>query len=628
MLSSLRNQSKSIVVKVLLVLLVLSFGAWGIGDYVTGGGATGNVATVGDREISNHEFAAEYRREFLRLRQVFGNNLTPEAARSFGIPMSVAQRMVQDEVLYQTARNAGLSASDALVLETIQGMDEFNGLTGNFDEQVFLEAIGRAGFSQAGFVERVRRDIVTEAYVTGLLADPIVPDALADRLYRHNEEVREVLVAAIPETAVPAAEVPDSAAVTAYFEENRENFRAPAYRSVTLIEIGPDSVVDEISISDEEIATRYDERAGEFAQNAARDVSQIVLDSETDASTAVSRMSGGETFEDVAQAMAGLSAADTALGLVGRNDLPFEELVEPIFAANEGDIVGPVESFLGWHVFRINEVREDVVQPLEDVRDQLVDELRQERALDRVFDLANSIDEEIGNGATLEEVSENLNLALSRIDAMDATASNPDGADVDAPADPAFAANVFAEELGFASTLIETDTGYYVFRADDETPARPKELDEVRADVISNIMAARRVDAGRQVATELRDAAIEPTAFEAAATAINASVERWDALKRNGDGVGDLNAYRDALVPIFNADQGEAIVVRAGAGFAVVYVDSIRAPEPGVDQEAVTALRDQIQSELRGDLSDLLVRQLAERYDASIDLGAIDREAF
>lgn len=627
MLSTLRNQSKSIVVKVLLVLLVLSFGAWGIGDYVTGRSATGGVATVGDYEISGPEFAAEYRREFLRLRQIFGNNLTPEGARSFGVPLNVVQRMVREEALYQRAVEAGFAASDALVLETIQGMEQFSGLTGNFDEQVFAEIVGRAGFTQAAFVERVRKDIVREAYISGVLANPVVPDQLAERLYRYNEESRKVLVVQVPESAVPAADVPDADAVAAYFEDNKENFRAPAYRSVTLVEIGPDTVADDITVTDEEIVASYEIRAAEFSTPATRDVSQIVFDTEAEAANAVERLSAGESFDDVAKELAGLSPADTALGSVTRDGLPFPELVDPVFDASKGDIVGPVQSVLGWHVFRINEAADATVQPLDAVRDQIADGLRQERSLDHVFDLANRIDEMLGQGATLEEISETLNLPIEKIDAVDSRGSNPDGGAVDGPADPAFAANVFEEEIGLASTLIETQNGYYAFRVDDETPARLKTLEEVRADVISNLMTARRIENGRKVADDLRDAAISPAALETAAEALEAQVETWSDVKRDGEGLEDPNTYREALDPIFSANAGEAVVVRAGSGFAVAYVAAVSPPNPAENPDAVGAIKDQLRADMQADLSDLMIRRLAERYDASIDAAAIEREA-
>lgn len=628
MLSSLRNQSKSIVVKVLLVLLVVSFGAWGITDYISGGhGPQGAVATVGDTEITAYEYSAEYRREFLRLRQVFGNNLIPEGARAFGIPMTVAQRMVQEEVLYQRAREAGLSTSDALVLETIRSMEQFTGLTGSFDEQVFIETIGRAGFSQAGFVERVRRDIAREAFMNGLMAEPVVPDALAERLFRFNEETRDIVIAAIPEDAIPAAEVPDADAVAAYFEENQASFRAPAFRSITYVNIGPDTVSDEITVTDEEIAISYDERAGEFAANATRDVSQIVFDSEADAATAFQRINAGESYDAVAEEMAGLSESDTRLGVIDRSGLPFEELVDPIFAAATGDIVGPVQSVLGWHVFRINDSQEQAIQPLAEVRDQLIEDLRAERALDLVFDLANRVDEMIGEGSTLEEIADALNLPLSSIDAVDADGTGPDGLRVDGPQDPTLGPTVFEEEIGVASPLIETESGYYVFRVNEETPARPKVLDEVREDVIANLMDERREENARRVADELKRSVGGAGSLESAANSLGATVERHTAIKRNGDGLDNAGTYRDALPVLFEASDGETVVVRLASGFAVAVVSNVTSPDPASDAESMAILEDQLRGDLRADFSDLLIRGLAERFNAQIDVEAIEREA-
>ena len=57
MLNVLRQKAGSWVVKVLLLLLVVSFAIWGIGDVFFGGGQNPTVAKVGGSEISASELA-------------------------------------------------------------------------------------------------------------------------------------------------------------------------------------------------------------------------------------------------------------------------------------------------------------------------------------------------------------------------------------------------------------------------------------------------------------------------------------------------------------------------------------------------------------------------------------------
>ena len=61
MLDAIRKRSGSIVVKVLLFLLILSFAAWGIGDYIGGGSSDRGVAIVGESKITSQYFYNEYK---------------------------------------------------------------------------------------------------------------------------------------------------------------------------------------------------------------------------------------------------------------------------------------------------------------------------------------------------------------------------------------------------------------------------------------------------------------------------------------------------------------------------------------------------------------------------------------
>jgi len=62
MLDALRRGASSFLAKLLLGLLILSFGVWGIADVFTGFGR-GNVATIGDTDITVPEYDRVLRME-------------------------------------------------------------------------------------------------------------------------------------------------------------------------------------------------------------------------------------------------------------------------------------------------------------------------------------------------------------------------------------------------------------------------------------------------------------------------------------------------------------------------------------------------------------------------------------
>src|SRR3546814_7377099 len=74
MLQQMRSGAASWIAKGLMVLLVLSFGAWGVADYIRNFNTGGDVAKVGDQSITQAEFSESWRREVASMQRRFGPN--------------------------------------------------------------------------------------------------------------------------------------------------------------------------------------------------------------------------------------------------------------------------------------------------------------------------------------------------------------------------------------------------------------------------------------------------------------------------------------------------------------------------------------------------------------------------
>ena len=124
--------------------------------------------------------------------------------------------------------------------------------------------------------------------------------------------------------------------------------------------------------------------------------------------------------------MLGLSADDVSLGDLTRDDLS-GALVEPVFTAASGVVIGPVETPLGQHVLMVNEITAAEMTPLADVRDRIIEDLKRENATDLVYDRISVLEDEIAAGATIEEAARVSGAAIVSIDGMDRNGLDIDG---------------------------------------------------------------------------------------------------------------------------------------------------------------------------------------------------------
>src|SRR4051812_2787549 len=143
------------VMAVVMGVLIVSFGVWGIADIFKGFGQS-KLATIGSTEISIEAFRQIYNDRLQTLSRQFGRPLTQEQARLFGLDRQVLQQAVAEAALDEEARRMGLGQSDAETLRVIHNDPNFRGINGQFEAARFAAVIRQAGYSEQRYVAHQR----------------------------------------------------------------------------------------------------------------------------------------------------------------------------------------------------------------------------------------------------------------------------------------------------------------------------------------------------------------------------------------------------------------------------------------------------------------------------------------
>src|SRR4051812_2066243 len=99
MLNSFRSMAHSWVAKILMLLLILSFGLWGIGDMLRSGGSAMEVAKVGGTAITGIELQRALRVETENVRRMLGDHDSPEIHKTLNLPQRALQKLINRKLI-------------------------------------------------------------------------------------------------------------------------------------------------------------------------------------------------------------------------------------------------------------------------------------------------------------------------------------------------------------------------------------------------------------------------------------------------------------------------------------------------------------------------------------------------
>ncbi|HEX6114972.1 MAG TPA: SurA N-terminal domain-containing protein [Geminicoccaceae bacterium] len=624
MLNSLRRNASSWVVKVLLLLLVVSFAIWGIGDIFYGSGQNPTVATVGDIEIPANELADAFNRAVSNLQRRLGPEFDRERAIQLGVMQQTLQDLIRQRLISLEAQEMGLVVPDD-ALRTLVTDDPMFQSAGQFDRSRFDQLLRASGLSEGAYLASLRQQVVRQA-LTGSIAGPVeAPPELVEALYRYRNERRRGHYVAVSVDSVTDVPEPTAEELAQFHEAHQAQFTAPEYRSLTFVTLEADDLLDEIAVSDEEVEAAYQSRIDEFRTPERRTVEQLLAPEQAPIEQAAERVAQGATFEQVAGDSEGLSLDQ--LGAVSRGDLP-ADFEEAIFALAEGEVSAPVESAFGWHLFRVSEIEPEETVPLAEAREQLARELALQQASERLPDFAAQLDDELAAGTDLTEAARALGLEAVSVPAVDSTGKSPEGAPVEAlPPWPEFLQVALETPAGETSLLEETDAGgYFVVQVEEVTAPRLKPVEEVREELVAAWQAERRRELARQRAEELRGRLADGAAMDDLLADTGLTSKPIEPLRRQAAGT-EQGINRAVVQALFATEPGKVAenVIQLNDSFAVVATDEVIAADPAADPEGLEQLARELEADMRSDLVVQFETQLRREYPIEIDGAAINR---
>ena len=617
MLQALRNGTKSNLMRAFLLVLVVGFGMWGIGDIFRSSPNDEDAITVDNITVSANEVAIT----FDRARRFYYPGLNNNEAIATGLMDQIIAELIERSLFEAEAARLGLTVTRDMAKQSLRTNPLFQDASGNFNPLLMRDILARRGISEDQLIADIgyaeKRNQVIAAIASGAEYSPVLADSMAKWLAQQRQ-IHFAAIAISPDQVTD----PDQATLSGWYRDNQDIFDAPTMRSVTAVILSPDHYLQNIVVSQTELENAFEERKSAFSVPERRDFLQMVLPDLETAEAVRQRLIAGEDFAAVALEVSGDKPEDITFVGVTRDDLP-EDLAATIFAGSEGNVTNPSQTPFGVYVFEITAINEAMIPSFEDVRTRLEEELKIEMAVNQVYDSITIFEEAQDSGATLEEAAKAAKAQLITIAGMSQNSLNESSDPInDIATSTGFRSAVWQQEIGTEGMLIaDEDNTYFALRVENETAARSRDLDEVKDEAIKAWKLETAISRAKTQAEDI----IAANDFDAAVKSAGATLEQSSPFLQSGIGLDHEESSLIASAS-FSIEVGDKTLVETGSdSIIVIRLDDIIAG----DEDTVTLRKNQLLADFKdhlvADTEDAIVKGLATLHDVEANPNAVVR---
>ena len=440
---------------------------------------------------------------------------------------------VRRELLLQRAAELGYRISDRDLAAAIAAIPALQ-VDGKFSRDRYAVLLRQQGRTEAQFEEEFRRDLEISQMQNAMTASAF---ALPGELRRRVElvgETREVQMLLLPAERYAAGVTVSEEQVAKRYEERKSDFQTPETVNLQYVQLDLADVATGVEVTDDNLKAFYDQVAAErYASTERRRGRHILIESGSDDAAArakaeklAAEVKGGADFAELASANSddpGSKGQGGDLGWATRDSFvaPF---ADALFAMQPGEVSGPVKTQFGYHVIKLEEVEGAHQRPFEEVRAELEADYRREQAQSAFYERSQALaDESFAALSELDSVAKKLGLTLRTAEGFSRQGGAPLGNDRKL-IEAAFSDEVLQERQNSPAISVGDDKVVVLRVTDHKVPAQ-RPLDDVRGEIEASLRseaagkaaeaaaraAVARLESGAALVDVAREIEAQPT---------------------------------------------------------------------------------------------------------------------
>lgn len=598
------------MVKVFLWVIIIAFVttifySWGAGGKI--GGANKTVATVNGMAIKVNEFDRAYGNIINFYRNQFRGQFSEEMAAKLNLKENALDALIQNRLVLLEAEKMNLMVSDQELAESIFKRPEFQ-KDNKFSNSLYNNYLRFSRISARDFEDNQRKTLLREKLEGVIKASTQISETeIQDAYKRENEKIKFKYIGFSKDYFKPAGR-PSDEEIQKYFDSYKSQFEVPEQIQIQYVKLTPKMVEETVKIYEEDIKDYYDTNQAKFFIKKQYKASHILIKNDTPlpfgedlsdeekekllneadektrikADEILKQIKEGAEFGEMAKKYSGDPGSGTNGGSLGQfsRGMMVPEFEAALDQLTPGELGGPVKTLFGFHIVRLDEVKEERLKPLTEVQEEIKKTLKKDKARKRIRRIAKKIRKAAGVGNDLAKAALEYKAETKTTEFISGKVHNvPEIGNVPEFFNTAF--SLSGEQLSDPVNLPEAS--YLLKIVARKDPYIPK-LNEVLSKVTQAVVEEKNKSATENQFKALGERLKTEKNLEQLAKELKMTVEETPFINQSDSipGIGNIQSIKDAVFPL---KPGETTTgTSRGIYYLIQMVEREAADQPGPEQ--------------------------------------------
>jgi peptidyl-prolyl cis-trans isomerase D len=586
-LKFMRKKRRSFFIIIAFFAIIVVFVFWGVGPGPEKEG--GIVAKVGRVKIPYKVYDDLYRGQIDYYKGVLGENFSEKVIEELDLKRKTLDALIEKTLVLEAARKEGIKVTKDDVRKAILSVAAFQ-QDGVFDKNLYFAVLARNRIAPADFEASVEEDLLIGRMRDKVARGVSVSAEEIKRGYeRENRRISLEYAELDSERLLDAATVSEEEAKK-FYEKNRQLFMTAARIKVVYATIGKNAFLKAIKVKPEDVKKHYERNIVYYELPAQFKARHILVKPGEDtarlrAENILKELKAGADFSELAKKFSqdpGTAGMGGDLGwfAAGAMVRPFEEA---LFKLKKGEISPVVETEYGFHIIRLDDLKEARTAGFEEKRAEIEKALAAELAEKEARARIAEVHAVFKGTAPIESIKKEAEKKGARVRAT-GLFTEKDSNEI--TKEERLSDAVFTLKKGETSGIIETERDFHVAKVLERSEAEPAPFETLKGAITVGLKKEKAKDIAAKKAEELvkRVSAGERFAEVAAKEGYKTGVTTFfDMSTAVIPSIGA--AAEPALFDMKKGDVYEKALPYGGKFYALRLRDSKEAPPEGLEKK-------------------------------------------